>query len=130
MICTENLNCNKRISNAEQEWLAGQPGNRPIGARDAAQNSDTCLGLYATCDCVQSPLMGHKIREEIQVSSRRTQGEDEDITNQPAASSSRRFAVEDHASPAIVVLTHAHRHIFPEELTMMSTCECQLLIAG
>ena len=63
VICTENLICNKRISNAGQEWSAGRPGNRPIGARDAAQNSDTCLGPYATCDCVQSPLMGHNTRE-------------------------------------------------------------------
>ena len=34
--CT-NDQCNKRVSNAGQEWLAGQPGNRPIGTREAAQ---------------------------------------------------------------------------------------------
>ena len=44
--------CNKRISVAGQEWSAGRPGNRPIGARDAARNSETCLGLYATRETV------------------------------------------------------------------------------
>ena len=52
--------------------------------------------------------MGQNTREETQASLRRTQGEDQDITNQPTTSSSRRFAVEDHASPAIAVL-HQHR---------------------
>ena len=104
VISTEYLSCNKRISNEGQQWSAGRPGNRPMAARDAAQNSDTYLGAYATCDCVQSPLVGHKTRGEIQASSRRTQGEDQDITNQPIASSSRRFAVEDHTSPVMAVL--------------------------
>ena len=130
VICTENLNWNKRVSNAEQEWSVGRPGNRPVGTRDAAQNSDTCLGPYATCDCIQSSLMGHNTREEIQASSRRTQGEDQDITNQPTASSSRRFAVEDRASPVIAVLHPCRPPYFPEDLTMMSTCGCQSLIAG
>ena len=49
--CT-NPNCNKRISNAGQEWSVGRPGNRPIGAREAARNSDTCLAPYAARDCV------------------------------------------------------------------------------
>ena len=35
--CTDG-NCNKRISVAGQEWSAGRPGNRPIGASDAARN--------------------------------------------------------------------------------------------
>ena len=45
--CTTDI-CNKRISVAGQEWLAGRPGNRPIGAREAARNTETCLGPYAT----------------------------------------------------------------------------------
>ena len=44
--------CYKRISVAGQEWSAGRPGNRPIGAREAARNAQTCLGPYATCDTV------------------------------------------------------------------------------
>ena len=36
VICTENSICNKRISNAGQEWPAERPGNRPLGARDVA----------------------------------------------------------------------------------------------
>ena len=43
--CTDDI-CNKRISCAGQEWSAGRPGNRPIGASDAARNSETCLGPY------------------------------------------------------------------------------------
>ena len=45
--CTNKI-CNKRISTAGQEWSVGRPGNRPIGARDAARNPQTCLGPYAT----------------------------------------------------------------------------------
>ena len=36
--------CNKRISCVGPEWSAGRPGNRPIGARDAVRNTETCLG--------------------------------------------------------------------------------------
>ena len=45
--CT-NAICNKRISYAGQDWSAGRPGNRPIGASDATRNSQTCLGPSAT----------------------------------------------------------------------------------
>ena len=94
--------CNKRISNAGQEWSAGRPGNRPIGAREAARNSETCLGPYAT-RTVQ-PHTGCNTRED-QASSRRPRKEDQDSTSQPAASSSRRSpAAEDRASPATVAL--------------------------
>ena len=65
--CTTN-DCNKRISNAGQEWSTGRPGNRPIGAREAAHNSETCLGPYATCDCVQ-PHTGHNTCDPRQASS-------------------------------------------------------------
>ena len=45
--CTKDT-CNKRISCAVPERSAGRPGNRPIGARTIAHNSETCLGPYAT----------------------------------------------------------------------------------
>ena len=60
--CT-NLKYNKRISTAGQEWSAGRLGNRPIGARTAARNSETCLGPYATGNAVQ-PQTGHNPCEE------------------------------------------------------------------
>ena len=61
--CTDETICNKRISYAGQEWSAGRPGNRPIGASDAARNSETCLGPYAT-RTVQSPYTGYNTRED------------------------------------------------------------------
>lgn len=45
--CT-NLNCNKRISCAGQEWLVGRLCNRPIGARKAARKCEMCSVPYAT----------------------------------------------------------------------------------
>ena len=100
--CTDGT-CNKRISCAGQEWSAGRPGNRPIGASDAARNSETCLGHYAT-RTVQ-PHMGCNTRED-QASSRRLPREkDQDNTSQLRASSSRRpAAAEDRTSPATVAL--------------------------
>ena len=65
--CT-NLECNKRISVAGQEWSAGRPGNRPIGAREAAHNSEICLGPYATHNTVQ-PHAGHNTRDSREASS-------------------------------------------------------------
>ena len=100
--CTDG-NCNKRISCAGQERSAGRPGNRPIGASEAARNSETCLGPYATRETVQ-PHTGHNTREPRQASSRPRQEDQEQHTSQPTASSSRRPAAEDHASPATVVL--------------------------
>ena len=102
MACT-NETCNKRISNAGQEWSAGRPGNRPIGARTAARNSETCLGPYATRSAVQ-PHMGYNTCDSRQALSR-PQQEDQDNTSQPRASSSRRsIAFEDCASLATVAL--------------------------
>ena len=95
--------CNKRISVAGQEWSAGRLGNRPIGAREAARNTKTCLGPYATRDTVQ-PHTGHNTRGPGQASSR-PQPEDQDSTIQLRASTSRRpSAAEDRASPATVAL--------------------------
>ena len=61
--------CNKRISCAGPERSVGRPGNRPIGARDAARNTETCLGPYATRSAVQ-PHMGYNTRDSRQASSR------------------------------------------------------------
>ena len=58
-----NEKCNKRISVAGQEWSVGRPGNRPIGAREAARNSQTCLGPYATHATVQ-PHTGRNTHED------------------------------------------------------------------
>ena len=105
--CTDSK-CNKRISVVGQEWSAGRPGNRPIGAREAAQNTQTCLGPYATRNTVQ-PHTGHNTREDQASSRRLPRKEDQDITSQPAASTSRRSAAaKDHASLAMVAL-HPHR---------------------
>ena len=95
--------CNKRISCAGPEWSAGRPGNRPIGARDVARNTKTCLGPYATRSAVQ-PHTGCNTRDSRQASSRLPRPEDQS-TNQPTTSSSRRFsAAEDRASTATVAL--------------------------
>ena len=102
MICMDDENCNKRISYVGQEWSAGRPGNRPIGAREAARNSETCLGPYAT-RTVQSPHTGCNTRE-IEASLRLPHIGDQS-TRQLAASSSRRSpAVEDRVLPATVAL--------------------------
>ena len=101
--CT-NESCNKRISNAGQEWSAGPPGNRPIGARIAARNSETCLRPYATRDCLQ-PHTGHNTRGPRQASSRPRQEDQDQPTIQLNASSSRRSpAAEDCASPTTMAL--------------------------
>ena len=42
----------KRISIAGQEWSAGRQGNRAIGAREVARNSEMCLRPYATRNIV------------------------------------------------------------------------------
>ena len=56
--------CNKRISNAREERLVGRPGDKHIGDRNAACNSEMCLGPYATHATVQSPHTGHNAREK------------------------------------------------------------------
>ena len=73
--CT-NDKSNKRISTTGQEWSAGRLGNRPIGARTVAHNSETCLGPYPTRSVVQ-PHTGHNTHEEEQASSRRPRREDQ-----------------------------------------------------
>ena len=111
--------CNKRICCAGPEWSVGRLGNRPIGASEAARNSEMCLGPYATRTAVQ-PHTGCNTREEDQASSRRPRDQN---TSLPVASSSRRSpAAEDRALSATVAL-HPCRHLtFMEMQTMTSTC--------
>ena len=93
---------NERINVVGQECSAGRPGNRPIGAREVAQNTQTCLGPYDTRDIVQ-PHTGHNTRVSRRASSRLPCREDQS-TSQPQASSSRRQSAKDGASPVIVAL--------------------------
>ena len=99
--CTDG-NCNKRISCAGQEWSAGRPGNRPTGASEAARNTETCLGPYAT-RTVQ-PHAGCNTREEQASSRPRQEVQDQCTSQQTTASPTRRNAAEDRASPAKVAL--------------------------
>ena len=78
--CT-NETCNKRISNVGQEWSAGRPDNRPIGASDATRNSETCLGPFATYSYVQPHHTGYNTYDSRQASSRQPQPEDHDNTS-------------------------------------------------
>ena len=95
--------CNKRISCARPEWLAGRPGNRPIGARGATPNPQMCLGPYATCEIVQ-PRTGQNSHVSRQTSSGLPRPEDQN-TSQPTTSPSRKStAAEDRASLATVAL--------------------------
>ena len=84
----------------------GRRGDRtidPTGAREAARNSETCLGPYATCTV--QPHTGCNTREDQASSRRLPHRENHDNTSQLRASSSRRFpAAEDRASPATVAL--------------------------
>ena len=99
--------CNKRIGTAGLEWSAGRPGNRPIGARNAAREPKTSLGPYATHSAVQ-PHTGLNTRVSKEASSRLPRPEDQS-TNQPTTNSSQKLtAAEDCASPATVAL-HPHR---------------------
>ena len=96
-------NVTKGLVSRGQEWSAGRSGNRPIGAREAARNIQTCLGPYAIRDTVQ-PHMGHNTRGPRQASWR-PRPEDQDNTNQHTISSSGRSpAAKDRASPAMVAL--------------------------
>ena len=100
--CTDSQ-CNKRISVVGQEWSAGRRGNRPIGAKEGARNTEMCLGPYATHDTVH-PHTGHNTRDSRQASSRPRQ-EGQGGTNQLHASSSQRSpTAEDRASLAVVAL--------------------------
>ena len=106
------LACGKTIedSYAGQDWSAGRPGNRPFGASTAAFLSPqtACIGPYGTA-ALQQLNTGSNTREETPVtlttsSPARLPRHEEQSTSQPAATSSRRNAADDRASPATVAL--------------------------
>ena len=80
--CTNDNLCNKRISTAGQEWSAGRPGNRPIGAKTATHNSEMCLGPYATRNAVQ-PHTGHNTYEVETSIIKKTPTSEDQSTSQP-----------------------------------------------
>ena len=101
------LACGKLIEDscAGQDWSAGRPGNRPFGARSAACPSPitACSGPYGNA-LRQPHHTGPNTREETYIASSTTRGPRLPSTSQPEASSSRRPAAEDRASPATVAL--------------------------
>ena len=96
-------NCNKRISCSGPEWSAGRPGTMPFGARsDACPSPITaCLGPYSAAS-QQLHHTGCNTREETPTMASSTTGRlrDQQSTSQPTATSARRNAADDHASPA------------------------------
>lgn len=64
-----------------------------------------------------------------QALSKKSQGEDQDNTSLPVASTLRRQVAEINASPAITVLHLQNRPFFMEEETMMTMFGHQSLIA-
>ena len=97
-------NVTKGLVSQGKNGRRGDPGNRPIGAREAARNSETCLGPYATRDTVQ-PHTGSNTREDQASSRRLPRKEDQGNTIQPTASTSGRSpAAKDRASPATAAL--------------------------
>ena len=104
-----NLACGKTIEDscAGPDWSAGRPGTMPFGARSAACPSPitACLGPYGTAS-QQLHHTGCNTREETPTVASSTTGRvrDQPSTSLPAATSSRRNAAMDHASPATVVL--------------------------
>ena len=103
------LACEKTIEDscAGQDWSAGRPGNRPFGASSAACPSHitACLGQYGNASR-QPHHTGPNTREETSALASSTTGLplQQDSTSQHQASSSKRHAGEDRASPATVVL--------------------------
>ena len=63
------INVTKGLAMRGRNGWRGDRAMRPIGAREAAQNTQTCLGPYATRDCVQ-PHTGHNTHGLRQASSR------------------------------------------------------------
>ena len=94
---------------AGQDWSAGRPGLTPFGARTAACLSPqtACIGPYGTAS-LQRHDTGHNTREEQSFVTtpprERLPRHEEQSTSQPAATSSRRNAANDRASPARVAL--------------------------
>ena len=105
--------CEKLVedSYAGQDWSAGRLGNRPFGASTAACLSPqtACIGPYGSA-LRQQLNTGYNTHEEksfiVSTSPLTTsllRHEDQNI-NQQRATSSRRYAANDRASPATVVL--------------------------
>ena len=102
-----DLACGKHVEDscAGQDWSAGQPGNRPFGASFTA-----CLPSHTAClgpygiAARQPHHTGHNTREEKSIASSSTRRPRDQSTSQPTASSSGRPAAKDRASPATVAL--------------------------
>ena len=101
------LACDKTIEDscAGQDWSAGRPGNRPFGARSAACPSalTACSGPYGTAS-TQPHYTGPNPREEILQAPSLTRFLQLGTSQQTTASTTRRNAAEDCASPAKVAL--------------------------
>ena len=103
----EFLACEEHIEDscAGQDWSAGRPGNRPFGARSAACPSalTACSGPYGTAS-TQLHHTGPNPHEETLQASSSTRFRLPSTSQQITASSTRRNAAEDRASPAKVEL--------------------------
>ena len=103
------LACEQNIEDrcAGQDWSVGRPGLTPFGTSSAAcpSSQTACIGPYGTA-FVQPHHTGSNPREETsQTSSVSGLPRHEDqSTIQQRATSSRRYAANDRASPATVVL--------------------------
>ena len=105
----------KRIRVAGQERSAGRPGNRPIGAREAACTPNACLGHYANCENIPAQSTGHNpctLKPKIYQYTRDVKEDDrakqqKNYTSQPTTRSSSRYAANKYALPAMVGL-HPH----------------------
>ena len=103
------LACGKHIEDrcAGQDWSAGRPGLTPFGTSSAACPSShtACIGPYGTA-ATQPHYTGCNPREETSTASSASglPRHEEQSTTQPRATSSRRHAANDRASPATVVL--------------------------
>ena len=102
--------CEKLVEDscAGPDWSAGRPGTMPLGASSAAcpSSQTACIGPYGTA-ATQQLYTGHNTRTEqfvTQSSSTRVPRQQRSSTSQYSASSSRRNAAEENASPAKVAL--------------------------
>ena len=101
--------CEKLIEDscAGQDWSAGRPGLTPFGASSAACPSShtACIGPYGTA-VTQPHYTGCNPREETSTASSASglPRHEDQSTIQHRATSSRRHAANDRASPVTVVL--------------------------
>ena len=103
------LACGKHIEDrcAGQDWSAGRPGLTPFGASSAAcpSSQTACIGPYGTA-FGQPHHTGCNPREETSLTSSvlGLPRHEDQSTIQQRATSSGRYAANDRASPATVVL--------------------------